>query len=396
MDEYTVDELVKDLKRIAKRLDRPPHDFGEYQASGGKYKHWQFRKRGGFAGIMVMAGFSASEITLAKLRTDNKHLQARIAALEGIAVSSARMREMIMEIDPDSIEPDNDWLKGPQKPSRNHGFAQMLLSDIHFDEVVRPEQIGGCNAYNREVATRRLKNTFRNAVRVLKSHMSSPSYDGIVCNLGGDMLSGNIHEELVETNEACINESILALTEILVEGIGGLADEFGKVFVPCVTGNHGRMHRKPRAKNRAFENFEWLIYQYVARYFKSDPRISFDIPDGPDCVYPLYKRRYLLTHGDQFRGGDGVGGIMVPIMRGASKKSVRQQAIGSPFDVILMGHWHRYIHTNDIIINGSVKGYDEYASQGNFPFEPPQQALWVEHPEYGMTFRCPILCDKGK
>lgn len=225
--------------------------------------------------------------------------------------------------------------------------------------------------------------------------MSSPKYDGIICNLGGDLLSGTIHEELAETNEAGTLQSMLALEEILIEGIGGLADEFGKVFVPCVTGNHGRIHKKPRMKNRAFENFEWAIYQHLAKYFRSDSRISFAIPDGPDALYPVYSRRYCLTHGDQFRGGEGVGGIMVPIMRGTSKKAVRQQAIGQPFDLVLMGHWHQYIHMNGLVINGSVKGYDEFASSMNFPFEPAQQALFIAHPEAGVTFRMPILCDKS-
>lgn len=396
MAEITIEKLAEDIKRVANRLGKPPADFNEYEKGRGKYKEWEFRKRGGFAACLLSAGFTPAELELAKLKSDNARLREIVTQLESLAVSSSRMREMIQSIDPDQIQPKHDWMRPAKPDGKNHGIPVMLLSDVHFDEVVRPEQIGHCNAYNRDIATRRLKNTFRNAARLLKSHMSNPSYDGFVLNLGGDMLSGNIHEELAETNEACISQSILSLTEILIEGVYGLAKEFGNVFVPCVTGNHGRMHRKPRAKNRAFENFEWLIYQYMAAYFKSDKRISFDIPDGPDAVYTVYKRRYLLTHGDQFRGGDGIGGIMVPIMRGASKKLVRQQAIGSPFDVILMGHWHRYIHTNDVIINGSVKGYDEYASQGNFPYEAPQQALWIEHPDHGITFRVPILCDKSK
>lgn len=311
---------------------------------------------------------------------------------ERLALDSERLREVIGSLGAPNVTASPEWLRGASRQRSTHGTGVLFLSDIHFDEVVRPEQIGGCNAYNREIAVRSLRNTFRSAVMLLKGFMAAPRYDGLVIPLGGDLLSGNIHEELVETNEAPIQQSMLALEEVLIEGIGGMADEFGKVHVPCVTGNHGRMHKKPRAKNRAFENFEWSVYQRLASYFRRDSRITFDIPDGPDAFFSVYRTRYCLTHGDQFRGGDGIGGIMVPIMRGASKKQVRQQAIGDAFDVLMMGHWHQYIHMNRLIVNGSVKGYDEYAYQGNFPFEPPQQAFFVVHPEVGVTFRMPVLC----
>lgn len=334
----------------------------------------------------------SERLEITRLRHDITRLTSQVRETEALALTSENLRRIIGSLGSPNVVPNPDWLRGAGKQRSTRGTAVLFLSDIHFDEVVHPTQIGGCNEYNRAIAVKSLQNTFRSAVMLLKGFMAAPKYDGIVCPLGGDLLSGNIHEELVETNEAPIQASMLALEEVLIEGIGGLADEFGKVHVPCVTGNHGRMHKKPRAKNRAVENFEWAVYQRMASYFRRDSRITFDIPDGPDTFFNLYDKRYCLTHGDQFRGGDGIGGIMVPIMRGASKKQVRQQAIGDAFDVLMMGHWHQYIHTNRLIINGSVKGYDEYAYQGNFPFEEPQQALFIAHPDAGVTFRMPVLC----
>jgi len=43
-----------------------------------------------------------------------------------------------------------------------------------------------------------------------------------------------------------------------------------------------------------------------------------------------------------------------------------------------------------------LKGYDEYAAQGNFGFEPPIQSLFVTHPKYGITYRMPVLCEQPK
>jgi hypothetical protein len=208
------------------------------------------------------------------------------------------------------------------------------------------------------------------------------------------MLSGNIHEELAETNAQNINRSILDLTNLLIGGIGGLADEFGRVFVPCVVGNHGRHHKKPRYKYRVENNYEWLIYQYLSMHFAKDTRVTFLIPDSADAQWTVYGRTYNLNHGDQFKGGSGISGIFTPLMLGMARKQKRQNAIGQPFDVMINGHWHQYLHMDELIVNGSIKGYDEFAQGHNFKYEPPQQALFISHPEYRETFRMPVLCDR--
>jgi hypothetical protein len=61
-----------------------------------------------------------------------------------------------------------------------------------------------------------------------------------------------------------------------------------------------------------------------------------------------------------------------------------------------MGHWHQLIQLTRLIVNGSLKGYDEYAYSANFPFEVPQQALWLTHPRYGITYRMPVRLDEPR
>jgi hypothetical protein len=64
------------------------------------------------------------------------------------------------------------------------------------------------------------------------------------------------------------------------------------------------------------------------------------------------------------------------------------------YDTMLIGHWHQYTHLGRLIVNGSLKGYDEYAYNSGFPFETPQQALWLTHPKYGITYRMPVYVDR--
>lgn len=281
------------------------------------------------------------------------------------------------------------WL-APKKKTGHRGTVTLLLSDLHLDEVVNPSEMQGVNAYNRAIAELRLKATFEKAVSTARDHLAGIAYDGCVLLLGGDLISGWIHEELTETNEATVPATVVYWLDPLAAGIGMLADEFGKVHVAGVVGNHGRVTKKPRAKLRAQDNIDWLIYRMLERDFRGDGRITWQIPDSSDCMVPIYDTRFLLTHGDQFRGGSGIAGALSPLMLGHHRKIKRQMAVDQPFDLMVCGHWHQYWHGKGLIVNGSLKGLDEYAFQGNFEFEPPQQAMWVTTPERGVTFSWPI------
>jgi hypothetical protein len=56
----------------------------------------------------------------------------------------------------------------------------------------------------------------------------------------------------------------------------------------------------------------------------------------------------------------------------------------------MLGHWHQRWAFKNIIVNGSVKGYDEYAYDQNFDFEPPEQSFWLTDPRHGVTISAPI------
>jgi hypothetical protein len=286
------------------------------------------------------------------------------------------------------------WLLPPNHNPSAPGVPTLFLSDLHWGEVIYPAQINNVNKYNVKIAHERMATCITSAVHLLEIVSPKLDYPGIVVPLGGDMISGNIHDELTATNELNSMPTVLDLYSVLVGVIRTLADKFGAVFLPCVSGNHGRDTRKIWMKDRHATSFDWLLYRFLARHFEEDKRITFFIPDGPDAYYKVYDHAYLLTHGDQFRGGDGMIGCLGPILRGDHKKRSRNAQVDMDYDTMIMGHWHQYIHHSRVIVNGSLKGYDEYAYTNNFGFEPPQQALWLTHPKYGQTYRMPVYVDK--
>lgn len=287
------------------------------------------------------------------------------------------------------------WMTTPGKSSHFHGTPTLFLSDLHWDEIVYPSQVNYCNEFSREIAIRRYQRVFETTVYLLKDIMRESHYDGIVVALGGDMMSGYIHEELRENQSAPLLAGVLNLLDNTIAGIDLLKEEFGRLFLPCVVGNHGRLDHKVRAKNGVYDNVDWLFYQLLDRHYADDPDVTFLIPDSTDAYYRVYDVRYMLTHGNQFRGGTGISGPYTPWTLGDHKKRKRQTAIKQPYDTLIFGHFHMLTwgSANNFIVNGSLKGYDEYAFTNNFPYERPKQALWITHPSHGITMKLDVFGD---
>ncbi|KWA84094.1 hypothetical protein WL29_22270 [Burkholderia ubonensis] len=328
------------------------------------------------------------------LEDENRRLRAQNKTLAEQVLTDEQVRRHIFEI-AHSKPTIPEWLSLPVA-SHAHaasipGVPILFGSDWHWGEVVKPSEIGGVNEYNLAIARERLTRLIDTTIDLLTNHMVNPQYPGIVFALGGDMVSGNIHEELSETNDAPIMPVVLDLVDHLYIAIKRLKQVFGRVFLPCVAGNHGRNTKKVRAKEFNFQSFDWLIYQQLDRLFADDPDVVFFIPDGTDARVEIAGHRYLFTHGNQFRSfGDSMIGALGPVVRGDHKKRGRNGQIGQEYDTLVIGHFHQLTQMKRVIINGSLIGYNEYAYSNNFGYEPPQQALWLSHPHHGITFSMPV------
>lgn len=307
-----------------------------------------------------------------RLTNENKELRKAVGLIDAVLYQKPRPPK---------------WLT-PKKPKAHHATALYLFSDNHFDEVVQASEMRGLNEYNRDIATERLKAWSANAVSYPRDYLTALTWDGAVVALLGDTFSGDIHEELQQTNADTLPGSLLYWSEQICAALERLASFHGKVYVCATPGNHGRMSRKPRMKLRARTNFDWLLAKLVERNFKGDSRFTFDVPESADTTFDIYSTKFYATHGDAAHGGNGIGGIWPPIMRLRAKKHQTES-----FDCMILGHWHQYTPTRRLIVNGAMKGFDEYAFINGFEFEPPCQAFVVVTPERGITHQAPIWCD---
>lgn len=289
------------------------------------------------------------------------------------------------------------WVHSPGKMAKTSpGTPFLALGDWHAGETIDPDQIGGINEYNLSIFHKRAKRVVDTAVDLLEHHMVNPDYPGIVVALLGDMVSGDIHQELKETNELPTIPTVLDVCGVLQRSLEYLADRFGRVHVVGVVGNHGRSTIKPQAKNRTATSFDWLLYKMVEMQFQNDSRVTFQIPDSSEAKLRVHNHEYLIHHGDQFHGGEAMIGAMGPLLRGDYKKRLRESMLGDNYDTMICGHFHRLITLSQLIVNGSLVGYNEYAFNKNLPYEPPQQALWLTNPNYGITFTLPVYADEPK
>lgn len=278
------------------------------------------------------------------------------------------------------------WTRKPAKSGKHEAVPVLLASDFHLDEWVSKVETMGRNEYNRQIAEERIRRLFERTCVVTRDYIKGIQYPGIqVCFLG-DIFSGNIHEELRKSNEDSMLGSMHYWLGPVTAGLKLLADEFGKVNVVGVVGNHGRNTIKPISKGRAKDNFDWFFYKALEYGLREDKRFTWNIPESQKTQFDIYGTRFMASHGDEARGGSGIAGLLSPLMIAASKMSKNFQ-----YDYWLIGHWHQLAHFKKIRVNGSLVGWNEYAAISNFEYEPPQQDLFLVTPEHGVTTSWPIF-----
>lgn len=332
-----------------------------------------------------------------------KDLEKQLKAARDVNAADAAMTHLINTMaESFRIKPTATPLKfDPTKASKKEalaGIPTLMLSDWHWGEVVDPAQIEYLNEFNLDIANRRADRVFNTSLELLHQRQAGQTYDGMTVILGGDMFSGNIHEELRITNDAPIHDCLLSLAEKLAVNIVEVAKHFPWVYVPGVVGNHGRIDRKPTAKFAVKDNYDWLLYNMVSMLVRGrlgeKCNVHFEVSTALDLPFNLYNTKYLLTHGDQIGGGGGVGGFWPSMMKVAHRKQQRAVKAGTGgFDYMVCGHFHKYGNVANVIVNGSLKGYDEWVYKMNFEWERATQALWVTHPEYGITGHLPVYGD---
>ena len=270
------------------------------------------------------------------------------------------------------------------------------LNDLHIGDNVNLEQMSGLNSYDIDIFNRRLYGWTTQLLNLVALRRNVAPVDELIIPMLGDMVSGDIHEELARTNiDNCMQQMIRG-ANLIAQALMFLAPHFKTIKVPCVVGNHGRMTRKPPMKDK-YMDWVYMLYQWVAAYLQNQKHITFSIPKAFINSFEVGNSNILIMHGDSISGAGsnqaiakGVTGLRAFLQFRTTLEDAfltSQDGMITQFDSVLMGHFHRIeeidIGTGAIHICGTMKGGDEFAAQRMHSITKPKQLVTYWHPKYG-------------
>ena len=293
---------------------------------------------------------------------------------------------------------------GSGKRGRSAQVMVAPLTDTHVGDNVSKEQTIGLNEYDIELFSRRMWGWTNQVLSLAEYRRNICEVDELVIPMLGDMISGDIHEELARTNvDNCMMQMMYG-AKIISQALMFLAPHFEEIRVPCVVGNHGRMTRKIPSKDR-YMDWDYMLYQWTAVFCANQSNIKFEIPKSTSHVSNIANRNVLMMHGDAIGGGGATATILRTVTALRSVLQYKTQLltddefnISSSFDDVLLGHFHRVdeidIGTGSLHICGTMKGGDEFTISRLNVITKPKQIVLYFHPQHGQVGKEVIYLDR--
>lgn len=296
--------------------------------------------------------------------------------------------DVVREIKSHEIKPFNIMIKSSNHDSE--ATANIIMSDLHIEEKVDPRTVNNLNEYNPQIAKDRISTLFNNGLRLIEIQRHGVKIDNLVLAVLGDLISGNIHDDIKENSYMSATEAILYVQDILISGINFLLKNgnFKKIYVICKYGNHSRTTIDKRFSTEYKTNYEWLLFHQVKKFFDNNNRVEIIIPISYLYYFNIYSHVLRFHHGDGVLYQGGVGGITIPVNKAIAQWNKSQIA-----HLDIFGHFHQFFDGGNFIANGSCIGYNAYALKNKFSYEKPRQAFFLIDKKRGKTVVCPIYLE---
>lgn len=269
--------------------------------------------------------------------------------------------------------------------------AVAVFSCWHIGETVDPKQVNFLNEYNMDIFIKRLQYLTDKIIKFTTENMKSHRFDEIVLLFTGDMVSGIIHDELIETNNLTITEQAMIGAYVTAQAVREIASVFPKVRVLGVVGNHGRISSKKYYKNKQVTSWDYVFYYTLKLLLSKQSNIEFLLPQSAIAGIEIKGHKFLVFHGDQIRGWAGIP------FYGLNRTTTRFMQIFSAqsefYRYFVTSHYHTKASIQagygEQILNGSLKGTDEYSIASGLSNDP-YQLLFGVHEKYGKTWELNI------
>lgn len=323
------------------------------------------------AAEMISASREAASIAADARKTE----AARIARAESKTLT-ARLLELETEISfIHSAAGHPAVIRTPSarpKSGKRIATPVFLLSDLHFGETVTLEETLGKNQYDLKIAAQRVSKCIDNMLWLRADMSRTQSCDDTYLAINGDIVSGDIHDELRETNDGGLRAQCDAAVASLLPGVKAFAEATpGVLHIVCIGGNHGRLTHKQHIKNGTQHSAEHLgVYDPLRRSIGDmKGKIAWHIPPAERFILDVHGHRVSQQHGTMIRSAGGIGGVLVPMTRWVTRDNAA--------DLYLFGHFHEADAYGKIVKNGATIGSSAYTAWLGIEDRPPEQVAFV-------------------
>lgn len=255
----------------------------------------------------------------------------------------------------------------------------FVLSDLHFGEHVTLEETLGKNEYDLKIAEARTAKAIDNMLWLRRDMSRTQACDHTYLAINGDIVSGDIHDELRETNDGGLRAQCDVALGSLLAGVRAFADATpGILHCVCIGGNHGRLTHKQQIKNGTQHSAEHLgVYDPLRRMLGDmGGKIAWHIPPAERFILDVHGWKVSQQHGTMIRSAGGIGGVLVPMTRWVMRDAAA--------DYYVFGHFHEADAYGKVLKNGATIGSSAYTAWLGIEDRPPEQIAFVLDADRGL------------
>ena len=262
--------------------------------------------------------------------------------------------------------------------------AVLNLSDWHIGEVIQKNETEGFGEFNFDIAQRRAFSIVNDFLQWCEVNRKFYNIEEVVLSVLGDFVSGDIHDELLRTNEFPLPVQTAKAGLLLGEVYRIIAPHFKVVTCNEVfADNHGRLVKKPQNKQAGDNNMNYLVYTIANASSEKCHNIKINAGQGMKMITKINGKGFLLEHGHAIRGG-AMGIPFYGFARMRGKEAIRRMNTDKSFEYWQIGHFHSPTMLEKyMLVNGSLSGTSEYDHAAGRYAEPCQVAYLV-HPKHGV------------
>lgn len=318
------------------------------------------------------------------LRTKVKTLSSHIDSLkkdEGFLENLfADLKGSLEVIDPPKLvyKPNNNSLDVASVCA-----AVSHFTDWHYGEVSKKEELSLVYDFDPVIAERRMDLYTDKFLRFIDLHRSSYSIKNWHVIVTGDLISGDIHPELIASNAFPIPQQAIGAGMLLASVIAKCSPYFENVIVDfIVPDNHGRLTKKLQFKQGGLNSMNYVVGWVAKERVCMIKNVKFNLHMIDQVSIQVPGCRYLCAHGAVVKGTWGIPYYGVDRLVGlAAKSRMNNPDANKHFDKVLIGHFHAPLKTPYWLIGGSLGGTNEMDHSNN-RFAKPIQTAWIAHPKY--------------